>query len=186
MARFFFAIATLLVCGKLAAQTPDANPWLDSSQVDTAPVIFVDGIVTGLMNVTPDSIATLDVVKNKDYHPSLGCLFPNGCIYITTKSQPRVGTITARKYLNEHKPPKGIKSLAYMVNGIMVPDTLQVAQSSIQSIALLLGSDTKGAPANSACLSIWTVDPLEKKWHGDHKGIRIRGSGPLMTQRMVL
>jgi hypothetical protein len=174
MNRFIIAIV-LLICGELSTKAQISNPWLDSSQINhsKAPLCIANGVVVNLTELNVDFITSMNVVSDKKANQKWGQLADNGCIYV--EADQRFDVITPRLYEEKKKLPPFIRAVVYMLNGTITSDTLQISKASIRRVDVLLGSTHTGVPADSACLSIWTLSNEERGLPKPKNEIRIRG-----------
>ena len=168
----------LLAFGGLAAKAQTTNPWLDSTQA-LPPLAVANGVVVNMAELKPDLISSVDVFKGEEAKERCGALGINGCIFIKTNQQ--FDAATPRKYKRKKSIPRSVRMVVFMLNGVMVSDTIRISKAAVREVDVLLGSNRVGVPANSACVSIWTLGEAEKRlmhspgFPSSKGGIRIRG-----------
>lgn len=157
------------------------NPWLDSTQINRSdtPLCLANGIIVKVTEINPDFVTSVNVVKDKATLQQLGPLADHGCILIGADQQ--FDVITPREYRAKKTLPATVQTVVYMLNGVMVPDSVRISKAAIRKAEMLLSTGREGVPADTACLSIWTLTDDERKTPKPAPdkpagGIRIRGS----------
>ncbi|WP_266367009.1 hypothetical protein [Tellurirhabdus rosea] len=171
----FTILLLLFICSQLAAKAQRVNPWLDSTQVNHSkiPLSVANGVIVSPNEVNTDFILSVTVIRDKQTNERYGTLAENGCIYLEADQQ--FDVVTPHLYLSKKRLPASVRTVVFMLNGHLVSDTLQISKGSIRRVDVLLGSNHVGVPADSACLSIWTLSDEERGVPGPKNELRIRG-----------
>lgn len=168
-------ILVLLIFSELSTRAQGANPRPDSTQINhsKAPLYVANGIIVNPAELNADFISSMNVIDAEPANQRWGRLADNGCIYVEADQQ--FDVITPRLYSGKKKLPSSIRTVVYRLNGVVISDTLRISKASIRRVDILLGSNHTSVPADSACLSIWTLSNEERKLPKPKNELRIRG-----------